>query len=392
MSVAEQRYQAVLAVIAEGRSVTEVAAQWRVSRQTLHAWLARYEAEGLEGLGDRSHRPAGCPHQMSAAVEARVLEMRRAHPFWGPRRIVVELARAGSAPLPSESGVYRALVRAGVIAPVRRQRRSEAFRRWERGAPMELWQMDVVGGFHLADGSTAKALTGIDDHSRFCVSARLMPRERTQAVCDGLAAAMRAHGVPEQILTDNGKVFTGRFHAPPVEVLFDRICRENGVEHLLTAPRSPTTTGKVERFHRTLRLEFDTTRVFASLALAQGALDEWVAYYNTDRPHQSLADATPADRFHGQRAPRPRAVAARPEREAAAGQEWVARKVTTNGVACVGAQQVSVGKNFAGSHCDVLVTGELLQFWIGDQLVKTVTRTDPRPIRKKRAAGTSPRR
>jgi transposase InsO family protein len=59
--------------------------------------------------------------------------------------------------------------------------------------------------------------------------------------------------VPEQILTDNGRVFTGRFFAPPVEVLFDRICRENGIEHLLTAPRSPTTTGKIERFHRTLR-------------------------------------------------------------------------------------------------------------------------------------------
>ena len=70
----------------------------------------------------------------------------------------------------------------------------------------------------------------------------------------GWRAAMRAHGVPEQILTDNGKVFTGRFHHPPVEVLFDRICRENGIEHLLTAAAvSPTTTGKIERFHRTLR-------------------------------------------------------------------------------------------------------------------------------------------
>jgi transposase InsO family protein len=392
MSVAEQRYQAVLAVIAEGRSVTEVAAQWKVSRQTLHAWLARYEVEGLEGLSDRSHRPVRCPHQMPAGLEARVLEMRRAHPFWGPRRILAELGRAKVSPLPSESAVYRCLVRAGVIAPVRRQRRAEAFKRWERAAPMELWQMDVVGGFHLADGSSVKALTGIDDYSRFCVSARLMPRERTQAVCDGLASALRTHGVPEQILTDNGKVFTGRFHAPPVEVLFDRICRENGVEHLLTAPRSPTTTGKVERFHRTLRLEFDTRRVFGSLALAQGALNEWVDYYNTDRPHQSLDDAVPADRFHGPRSPRPRLIAERPERVANAGQEWVARKVTANGIACVGAQQVSVGKNFAGSHCDVLVTDELLQFWIGDQLVKAVTRTDPRPIRKKRAAGTSPRR
>ena len=86
-----------------------------------------------------------------------------------------------------------------------------------------------------------------------------MPRERTQPVCDGLAAALRTlSGCPEQILTDNGKVFTGRFNQPPVEVLFDRICRENGIEHLLTQPRSPTTTGKIERFHRALRTEFDT--------------------------------------------------------------------------------------------------------------------------------------
>ena len=129
---------------------------------------------------------------MPAALEARVLEMRRAHPFWGPRRILAELSRARVSPLPSESAVYRCLVRAGVIEPVRRRRRAEAFKRWERAAPMELWQMDVVGGFHLADGSSAKALTGIDDHSRFCVSARLMLRERTQAVCDGLAAAMQS--------------------------------------------------------------------------------------------------------------------------------------------------------------------------------------------------------
>ncbi len=202
---------------------------------------------------------------MPASVEARVLEMRRLRPYWGPRRLRVELARAGVSPVPSASAVYRCLVRAGVIAPARRQRRGEGWRRWERGRPMELWQMDVVGGFLLADGSTAKALTGVDDHSRFCVSARLMARERTQPVCDGLTAALLAHGVPEQILTDNGKVFTGRFHHPPVEVLFDRICRENGVEHLLTQPRSPTTTGKIERFHRTLRLEFDTNQVFTSI-------------------------------------------------------------------------------------------------------------------------------
>jgi transposase InsO family protein len=251
ISVVEQRYQAVLAVISDGRSVTEVASQWSVSRQTLHAWLARYELGGLEGLADRSHRPAGCPHQMAPDLVGLVLELRRGRPFWGPRRLVLELARRGVDPAPSESAVYRCLVRAGVIDPKARRRRDQMWKRWERAAAMELWQFDVVGGFLLADGTSAKALTGVDDHSRFCVSARLMIKERTQAVCDGLLVAFGRFGVPQQILTDNGKVFTGRFNHPPTEVLFDRICRENGVEHLLTQPRSPTTTGKIERFHRT---------------------------------------------------------------------------------------------------------------------------------------------
>jgi transposase InsO family protein len=387
MSVAEQRYQAVLAVIGDGRTVKEVAEQWRVSRQSVHTWLSRYEAEGLEGLADRSHRPASCPHQLSAPVEALVLELRRSRPYWGPRRLVGELGKRGAAPLPSESAVYRALVRAGVVEGRPRRRRREHWKRWERSAPNELWQMDVVGGFALADGTSAKALTGIDDHSRFCVSARLMLRERTQPVCDGLAAAMRAYGVPQQILTDNGKVFTGRFAHPPVEVLFDRICRENGVEHLLTQPRSPTTTGKIERFHRTLRVEFDTRQVFGSLKIAQQALDEWVDYYNSQRPHSSIADATPALRFHGgdttTRLPVPR-----PARD---GDHWVARHVAANGVVCVGYQQVSVGKHYSGTACDVLVTDTLLQFWIGNQLVKTVARTSSGQIRKKNASGTAPR-
>jgi transposase InsO family protein len=383
MSVSEQRYQAILEVIGEGRTVAEVAAQWKVSRQTVHTWLGRYELEGLEGLADRSHRPESCPHQMSGEMEAMVLELRRSRPYWGPRRVAAELMRKRVEAAPSESAVYRCLVRAGVIEPVRRHRRQEKWKRWERARAMELWQMDVVGGFLLADGTTAKALTGIDDHSRFCVSAKLMPKERTQLVCDAFAAAMRIYGVPEQVLTDNGKVFTGRFGHPPVEVLFDRICRLNGVEHLLTQPRKPTTTGKVERFHRTMRTEFDTAQVFTNLKTAQGALDEWVAYYNTGRTHQSLGDATPASRFQPS--------AARPPAPERNGEQWVTRSVSRNGVVCVGWQQVSVGKNYSGSACNVLVTDSVLQFWVGNELLKTVARTTTGEIRKKHAAGTARR-
>jgi transposase InsO family protein len=387
MSVAELKYKAVLAVIADGRTVSEVAKQWKVSRRTMHRWLARYEAEGLEGLSERTHRPAHCPHQMPPEAEVLVLEMRRSHRYWGPRRLALELRRRHSELASSESAVYRCLVRAGVITPVDRRRRREDWKRWERSIPMELWQMDVVGGFLLRDGTTAKALTGIDDHSRFCVSARLMPREGTQLVCDGFALAMKSYGVPQQVLTDNGKVFTGRFAQPPVEVLFDRICRENGIDHLLTQPRSPTTTGKIERFHKTMRDEFDTARIFTNLKVAQQALDEWVGYYNTERPHQSLSDQAPAARFH-QPARDIRGLTPRVERN---GEQWVSRKVASNGIVSVGYQQVSVGKNYSGSACDVLVTDNLLQFWVGQELLKTVARTGkPGPVRKKHADGTAP--
>jgi transposase InsO family protein len=108
---------------------------------------------------------------------------------------------------------------------------------------------------------------------------------------------MRRHGVPAQILTDNGKVFTGRFGPGTGEVLFDRICRENSIKHILTRPRSPTTTGKVERWHKTLRREFLDDKVFETIADTQAQLDRWVEHYNRVRPHQSLGMATPWDRF-----------------------------------------------------------------------------------------------
>jgi transposase len=243
MSVAEQRYEAVRAVIADGETVKDVAARFGVSRKTVHVWLARYDAEGLDGLADRSHRPRSCPHQMPAPVEVMLVDLRTAHPSWGPRRLSFELGKRGLAV--SESAAYRALVRLSLVDPAARRPRDRKWKRWERGSPMGLWQMDVVGGFALADGRRVKVLSGVDDHSRFCVSAHVMVRETSRKVCDGLGKALRAYGVPEQILTDNGKVFTGRFNVPPVESLFDRVCRENGIRHLLTQPRSPTTTGKI---------------------------------------------------------------------------------------------------------------------------------------------------
>jgi hypothetical protein len=155
---------------------------------------------------------------------------------------------------------------------------------------MELWQMDVTASLFLADGRECKVITGIDDHSRFCVIAAVVMRATARAVCLAFTAAMTEYGIPSEVLTDNGKQFTGRFGKPrPAEVLFERICRENGITQRLTKPRSPTTTGKIERLHQTLQLELLNVRgPFASMEDAQAAVDAWRKDYNTMRPHQSL--------------------------------------------------------------------------------------------------------
>jgi transposase InsO family protein len=306
LSVIEQRYRAVMAVL-DGASPTEVAAELGVSRQSVHAWRARYRAGGLAGLADRPSRPGSSPNQASAAVEARVCELRRAHPRWGAQRILHELMRGPrvAEPLPSRATVHRILVRHGLVITRSRRRKPSDYVRWQRPAAMQLWQLDIVYGPRLVDVATGelregRIVTGVDDHSRFCVLARVVERATGRAICLAFSQALGRYGVPEEVLTDNGKQFTDRFGRGG-EVLFDKICRRNGIAHRLTAPSSPTTTGKVERFHQTLRRELlDDAPPFTSLLQAQAAIDDWVREYNAERPHQSLetrAPVTPAERF-----------------------------------------------------------------------------------------------
>lgn len=293
----EHRYRAVQEVL-DGGSVAEVARQYGTSRQSLYTWLRRYEAEGYDGLAERSRRPKTSPTRLAADIEALICELRRGHPRWGAQRIQHELKVREVARAPGRSTVYRVLVRNGLVQP-QEQRHRRSYKRWQRDAPMQLWQIDIMGGVFLADGRECKVVTGIDDHSRFVVICQVIVDQSARAVCQAFTDAMGRYGVPAEVLTDNGKQFTGRFTKPfPAEVMFERICRENGITHRLTKPRSPTTTGKIERFHGTFRRELlEVCGPFESLAAAQAGIDAWVHAYNHHRPHQALGMATPISAF-----------------------------------------------------------------------------------------------
>lgn len=374
LKLVEQRYRAVIDAL-DGMDVTDVARRNGVSRQSVHTWLRRYAEGGMAALADKSSKPESCPHQMPALIEARVVQLRRIHKRWGQRTIRTQLAKEGFSPLPGLSSIYRTLVRHHLIEPTPRKRQRSDYKRWERSRSMELWQMDIVGRFHLADGTEVKVVSGLDDHSRFCVCARVVARATARPVCEALQWSLGTHGVPDQILTDNGKVFTARFGLGPGPVLFDRICANNGIRHLLTAPFSPTTTGKVERFHKTLRSEFlvDHDYVHPSIEALQRALDEWVAEYNTKRPHQSLGDRPPAERFAlaQHRAADLELLELDDVVAPSARPPGVNRWVDQRGSIGLGGLRYRVGATFAGEPVEVVVREGLVEILHAGVLVAT---------------------
>lgn len=388
LGIVQQRYDAVMEVLRDGLSVTEVAARYNASRHSVHRWINKYKSKGMDGLVDRPHKPISCPHKMTKTTEAKICKLRRAHPSWGPKRLVHELSK-GKGPVPAQSSVYRALIRNGLIEPGKRRRRPSDYLRWERPRPMQLFQMDVMGVVKLADGTKLMAVTAIDDHSRFCVSAKFVQRATSRAVCSVFADTLARFGIPEQVLTDNGKVFTGRFGATQAEVLFDRICRENGIDHILTGVRSPTTTGKIERFHRTLRAELFSKAEFQTIEQAQAALDKFVRSYNNVRPHQSIGMATPASRFHDREEKQQLSQELVTPAETRTGTNYfgkaITRRVSPGGRVSVAGGLYFASIRLAGKLVKVDLVGDLVHIYHGKTLLKVHPRRHFKEIRTLKA-------
>jgi transposase InsO family protein len=360
LSMVEQRYDAVREVL-DGATVKDTAIRYGVDRRTLHRWLVRYANEGLAALADKSSKPDRCPHQMAPEIEARIVELRRSQPGWGPRTILNKLRRELERP-PSRAAIYRCLVRHRLIQPKPRRRRRDDYKRWERSRSMELWQIDVMGSVFLASGIGVSIVTGIDDHSRFCVIAKVVARATARPVCDALLDALNTYGIPEQILTDNGKVFTGRLGRKPANVLFDRICLNNGIRHLLTAPYSPTTTGKIERLHKTMRKEFFTDKSFGTIEDMQAALDVWVLDYNNEREHQSLGDVPPIRRFELARPVDLEVIdgGVAPQEEPQPVKKIIGRRVDRAGRISILKHRYHVGRHLAGEAVSIESSNGLL--------------------------------
>ena len=293
-SLVDQRFEFCRLALTPGANLRELCRRWGLSPGTAYKWLGRYRAEGLAGLRDRSRRPLSSPERTCEAMEEAVLAVREANPAWGGRKIRKVLERDGVADRPAASTITAILRRHNKLDGPRAGEKRD-WTRFECAAPNELWQMDFKGHFAL-DAGRCHPLTVLDDHSRYALEIGACANEQGGTVRARLECVFARYGLPLRILTDNGSPWGtssgGQRHTPLTVWLLDL-----GVGVIHGRPYHPQTQGKDERFHRTLKAEVLAANRLADLAQAQRAFDAWRQVYNTRRPHEALAMATPASRY-----------------------------------------------------------------------------------------------
>ena len=290
-----ERLEFVRLASMDGANISLLCERFGVSRKTGYKWLNRWKSEGDSGLLDQSRRPAASPNQTSPSVESQVVKLRRMHPAWGGRTLRRRLLDLGYQNVPSASSITRVLHRHGLISPSESSKR-RAWKSFEREAPNELWQVDFKGDFVMTGGKRCYPLTILDDHSRYALGIIACENQQRVTVKDHFRDVFQKHGIPRAIYVDNGNPW-GNANGRSRHTRLSTWLMRHDIEVIHGRPYHPQGRGKIERFHRTLKLEVLQDRCLGNLSDAQQAFDPWRGIYNFERPHQSLDLAVPGSRY-----------------------------------------------------------------------------------------------
>ncbi len=288
-------------------TMTELCADYQISRKTGYKWVGRHAAAGPRGLHDLSRRPAHSPSATDSALVEALVALRLRHPRWGARKLLAVAARQDpQAAWPSRSTVCDLLKARGLVAP--RPRRNRHARVPSPLAPLtavnEAWTTDFKGHFRTGDRRYCYPLTLRDGFSRFVLRCEALPGPTYEATRPQFERAFAAYGLPAGIRSDNGGPFasTGLRGLSRLSVWWLRL----GIRLERIAPGHPEQNGSHEQFHSVLKAE--TARPPAANARAQQRrFTRFCAEYNADRPHEALGDQTPASCYQ----PSPRALPTR---------------------------------------------------------------------------------
>ncbi len=274
-----------------------------IVRSNGYKWLERFDAEGRQGLVDRSRAPHTCPHRIPAEVAAELLALKRAHPNWGPRKLRDILQeREPEVRWPAASTIGELFQRHGLVRKRRRRRPNQhpGVVPPTTEAPNDLWTADFKGHFRTGDGIYCYPLTLADQHTRFLLACQGMARIEGKGARAVFTEAFRTYGLPKAIRTDNGVPFaTTALHGlSTLNVWWLQL----GIQHQRIRPASPQENGAHERMHRTLKAE--TLRPPRRTRFAQQRVfNRFRREYNDERPHEHLRGKPPGRVYHP--SPRP---------------------------------------------------------------------------------------
>ena len=293
----DERMRFVLAVERKEEPMAALCRRFGVSRKSGYKWLERYREDGIAGLADRSRAPLDHPQEVSLQIAERCLAVRRAHPTWGPVKVRALLERRmPQTRWPAASTIGELFDREGLTVKRRLRRRVPP-----AGAPFatctganDVWCIDFKGWFLTGDGRRCEPLTLSDAHSRYLLRCQVLPKSDTEHVWPVLDAAFREFGLPERLRSDNGPPFasTGAGGLSRLAVLLLKA----GVMPERIAPGKPQQNGRLERLHLTL-LQDTATPPAKSLGEQRERFRAFLRLYNEERPHQALANATPAEHY-----------------------------------------------------------------------------------------------
>jgi transposase InsO family protein len=288
----------ITAVLIEGRSQSQVARDYGVSQSWISRLIARYTLEGDAAFEPRSRRPHTSPTRLPQATIDLIVALRTELTGKGldagPHTIAWHLQHHHRLDV-SVASISRHLHAAGLIQPSPHKRPKSSYIRFAAEQPNERWQADFTHWW-LTRGNHAEILCWIDDHSRYAISVTAHMRITTPIVVDEFTKATQRHGIPYSTLTDNGMVFTTRLAGGRGgRNRFEHELRRLNIHQINSTPNHPTTCGKVERFHQTLKKWLTHQPRATTLTELQTQLDAFVDEYNHRRPHRSLPhNATPA--------------------------------------------------------------------------------------------------
>jgi len=288
---------AVLKAVSTQASITEVAAEFGISRRHLTRLIAAYRQGGLDALEPRSRRPHNTPNKTPVVVRDRVVELRRQLTADGLDAGAVTIAwhlQQEGFKAPAPATISRIISQAGLVSPQPRKRPRSSYIRFQAAQPNEMWQSDFMH-FRLADGSDVEVISWLDDHSRFLLSATAHQPVTGDVVVATFLDVIDVYGTPTSTLTDNGRVYTARFGGG--RNAFEYLLPILGVTQKNGHPGHPQTQGKIERFHQTLQRWLGARPPAHSLPELQRQLDQFREHYNEQRPHRALQRTTPGHAY-----------------------------------------------------------------------------------------------